>query len=247
MTPNLGAGANVAIESAAALSNSIARLTSSNPSLDEVRKVLKEFYLNRHERANAVAKSANQLTRIEALATFPDKIMALHVIPALGDFLSDITCDAMVGAEILENLPASARSLAATMPWDPETGIGKHENKLIRALYALPLLFFFFACTKTMGPTLAVAAQSLGSAREFRELVLDNAQVVPLRASFFGIESIDNFIAVYVAVFTPSIGGQDPASRMQMITFLADLIPIQAIWMIEGVRRGNFLTAAHLL
>ncbi|OBT83656.1 hypothetical protein VE02_07639 [Pseudogymnoascus sp. 03VT05] len=247
MTPNLGAGGNAAIESAAALANSISKLKSTSPSTNEVRTVLKEFYVKRQERANATIKSANDLTRIEALATLTDKIMAIHAIPALGDFLADVTCDSMVGAEILDSLPPPARSLEATMPWDPESGIGKHESKLLRALYALPLLAILYGCANTMGPALGPALPLLENATRTGEVALGNGQVLPLVTRYFGHKGFDDFIAIYVAAFTPSIGGQDPASRMQMISLLGDLIPIQAIWMIEGVRRGNFFTASHLL
>ncbi|KFZ09191.1 hypothetical protein V501_05682 [Pseudogymnoascus sp. VKM F-4519 (FW-2642)] len=246
MTPNLGAGGNAAVESAAALANSMSRL-GPNPSLDEVRKVLKEFYQKRHERANAICKSANDLTRIEALATLPHKIFALHLIPALGDFLADITCDSMVGAEILESLPPPPKSLTATMPWNPEMGVGKHESKLIRALYALPLLAIFYGCGKTMGPALENALPILESALTTGEIALGGGKVASLVTSYFRIKSIDDLIGIYVAAFTPSIGGQDPASRMQMISLLGDLIPIQSIFMIESIRRGNFLTASNLL
>lgn len=247
MTPNLGAGGNAAIESAAALANSISKLKGASPSTNEVRTALKEFYVKRHERANATIKSANDLTRIEALATLTDRIMAIHVIPALGDYLADITCDSMVGAELLDSLPPPARSLEATMPWDPESGIGKHESKLFRAVYALPLLAILYGCSKTMGPALGPGLPLLESASRAGEIALGNGQVVPLLTRYFGLKSLDDFIGVFVAAFTPSIGGQDPASRMQMISLLGDLIPIQAIWMIEGARRGNFLTASHLL
>jgi len=47
MTPNLGAGANAAIESATALANSLSGLTTSKPSLEEVRNALTEFYTKR--------------------------------------------------------------------------------------------------------------------------------------------------------------------------------------------------------
>lgn len=247
MTPHFGAGGNAAIESAAALANSISNLASPNPTLDEVRMALRGFYLKRHERANAICKAANELTRIEALETLPRKIMALYLIPALGDFLADITCDSIVGAEILESLPPPPRSLAATMPWNPELGVGKHESKLIRALYALPLLAIFYGCGKTMGPALGNALPILESAIKTGEIALGGENVASLYTKYFGIKGIDDLISLYVAAFTPSIGGQDPASRMQMISLLGDLIPIQAIFMIEGIRRGNFLTASHLL
>lgn len=247
MTPNLGAGGNAAIESAAALANSISKLKGPSPSTDEVRTVLKGFYVKRHGRANATIKSANDLTRIEALATLTDKIMGIYAIPALGDYLADITCDSMIGAEMLDSLPPPARSLEATMHWDPESGIGKHESKLLRALYALPLLAILYGCAKTMGPALGPALPLLKGATIAGEVALGDGQVVPLFTRYFGLKGLDDFIAIYVAAFTPSIGGQDPASRMQMISLLGDLIPIQAIWMIESVRRGNFLTASHLL
>lgn len=247
MTPNLGAGGNAAIESAAALANSLAKLKSPNPSLVEVEAVLEEFYQKRYLRANSVIKTANELTRLETLTTLPNKIMALNIIPALGDFLSDITCDTMVGAELIESLPPPARSLKARMPWNQELGVGKHESKLIRALYALPLLLVLYGASQTMGVTAESAIPLLGKAVGLGELSLGDGQVVPLWKSFFGVQGIDNFFAAYVAFFTPSIGGQDIAGRMQAIAFLGDLIPIQAIWMVEGIRRGNFVTAAHLL
>lgn len=247
MTPNLGAGCNAAIESAAALANSLSRLSDPNPSLDEARKALNKFYVKRHGRADTICNSANELTRIEALATLLDKIMALYAISALGDFLSDITCNSMVGAELLETLPAPARLLTATMTWDPNSGVGKNENKWVRALYALPLLFILYGCSQTMGPSIGRAVPSITNAAKAGALDLEDGEIVLLCRSVFGIQSLDKLISVYVAAFTPCIGGFDSPSRMQMIAFLGDLIPMQAVWMIEGVRRGNFTTAAHLL
>jgi hypothetical protein len=134
MTPNLGAGGNAVIESAVALANSLSGLTTSKPSLEEIQNALTEFYIKRQLRANVICDLANDLTRIEALATLPDKIIALYAIPALGDFLTDITCDSIVGAEILNALPVPARSLTATMPWNPEFGVGKHESRWKRVM-----------------------------------------------------------------------------------------------------------------
>jgi hypothetical protein len=247
MTPNLGAGGNAAIESAAALANSLSRMKDPNPSLDKVRAALEEFYAKRHERANRIIKSANDLTRMEAQATLRDKIMGVYVVPALGDFLADLTCDVMVGAEILESLPPPPRSLTATMPWNPDSGVGKHENKLVRALYALPLLFILYGAGQTMGRTAQSFLPPLIKGSQIGELALGAGEVVPLCKRFFGIKGLDDFILIYVAFFTPSIGGFDTSGRMQAIAFLGDLIPMQAIWMIESVRRGNFTTAAHLL
>jgi hypothetical protein len=247
MTPNLGAGGNAAIESAAALANSLSGLTTSKPSLEEVQNALTEFYTKRQLRANAICDLANGLTRIEALATLPDKIMALYAIPALGDFLTDVTCDGIVGAEILNALPVPARSLTATMPWNPESGVGKHESRWKRAMYALPLLLILYGSYRTLGAVISQLQPSIMANKELGKAVLDDDTVVSLCTKFFGIKYIDSFIAPYVSLWTPSLGNFDVAGRMQAIAFLGDLVPIQVIWMVEGLRRGNFVTAAHLL
>jgi hypothetical protein len=248
MTPNLGAGGNAAIESAAALANSLSKLRSANPSLAQVEAALNEFYQKRHPRANSVIKAANDMTRLEALTTLHNRIMALHVIPNLGsDFLADLLCDAMVGAELIESLPPPPRSLEGTMPYNPELGVGKHESKLIRALYALPLLLVLYGASRTMGVTVDTVVPVLAKGCQAGELALGDGQVVPVLSRYFGNKGIDDFFAIYVGFFTPSIGGLDIAGRMQALAFLGDLIPIQAIWMIEGIRRGNVGSAANLL
>lgn len=233
------------MESAAALTNALSKLSGPNPSLDEVQGALKAFYLKRHERADSITKLANELTRLESFRTVADRIAATYIVPRLGDFLSDITCDGLIGAELFETLPPPARSLNATMPWDPKLGIGKHESKLLRALYALPIFAFNYLATQTMGPTKASLAV-LNNASQ-TGLILGEGNVIPVVTRYFGIKGVDSILAILVAFFTPAIGGLDPAGRMQLIAFLGDLVPILAIWGVEGIRRGNFLTAAHLL
>jgi hypothetical protein len=234
------------MESAAALTNALSRLSDPNPSLDAVQGALKAFYLKRHERADSVSKFANELTRLEAFRTVPDRIAATYIIPHLGDFLADITCDGLIGAEMFETLPPPARSMNATMPWDSNMGIGNHESKLLRALYALPIIVFNYVATQTMSVTIKTGLAVLNDASQ-TGLVLGEGNVIPVVTRYFGIESVDTVVAILVAFFTPSIGGLDPAGRMQAIAFLGDLVPILAIWGVEGIRRGNFLTAAHLL
>ncbi len=170
-----------------------------------------------------------------------EKVMALlHV------FLTDITTDGIVGAELFEALPPPAKSLKATMPWDPDQGIGKHEKKWLRALYALPLLPVAYGAHLTLGASIE-AIPNYDPEKVTGQITLAKGTVVPLVTRFFGLKGLDNFIARYVAFFTSSLGGFDAASRMQMIGFLADLLPLQVIWMVESVRRGNFTTVANLL
>ncbi|KAF4635287.1 hypothetical protein G7Y89_g2803 [Cudoniella acicularis] len=227
MTPNLGAGGN------AALTNSLSSLRA--------------YYEKQHPRASIICDSANQLTRLESFRTVFHKLLALYVIPTLGDFLSDITCDSMVGAEILETLPKPPRSLEGTMPQHPEPGVGKKENKWIRALYALPLLLVVYGAQKTIGGVLERIIPTLIAAAKTGEIVLGNGDIVPLDRKFFGVGAIDKFLSILVSFFTPALGGFDPLGKLQGLAFGADLIPLQVIMLVEGIRRGNFRTAAHLL
>lgn len=247
MTPNMGAGGNAAIESAAALANSLCMIADQPPSFELVRSALKDFQGHREFRANATCEAANKLTRIEALATIPDMIMGLYTIPNLGDFLADISCDSLVGAVMLHSEAMPARAKAATMPWSEERGVGKKENKWKRALYALPLLGATYGCSQTMGATTTQLRNFFGMTQKIGEIAMGNGKLASVVTKFYGIGWLDHMLSLFVAAFTPSIGGFDAAHRLQTIGFLADLVPLQAIWTIESIRRGNSLTAANLL
>lgn len=70
---------------------------------------------------------------------------------------------------------------------------------------------------------------------------------VGLWTHYFGVKPIDTFLELYAWFFTPAIGGFDPAGRLQLIAFLADLVPMQLIWLIEANRRGNVGTVANMM
>lgn len=246
MTPNLGAGGNAAIESAAALANSLSRIREPTPSLAAVQATLIEFHLKRRHRAKYVCMAANALSRIEVLATLPEMIIANYGVP-LGDAMSDLTCEIMIGAEMLEGLPPPERSLEGTMPWNSEMGLGKHENRFIRALYALPILLVLYWFVSVMHVMTDVVAPSLASSSQMGQIPLREGQAVPLWQRYFGLKSVDEFLSVYVAFYTPALGGFDIASQMQTVTLLGDMIPINAIWMIESSRRGNYFSTTNIL
>jgi hypothetical protein len=144
-------------------------------------------------------------------------------------------------------LPPPQKSLEATMPSDQESGVGKKEQKWVRALYALPILAGVYAAQKTMGVTVEILIPMLRASSVGGNIDLGSGVVVPLYKQYFGIKGLDGFISAFVMFFTPIIGNFDPISRTHAIAFLGDLIPLQTIWLVEGVRRGNYTTAAHLL
>lgn len=89
MTPNLGAGGNAAMETAAALANQLKKMVDAaekgQPSYETIQAHLGNYQKLRDVRLTAVLKAANSLTRMHALATLKDKILAFWVLPNAGD------------------------------------------------------------------------------------------------------------------------------------------------------------------
>lgn len=89
MTPNMGAGGNAAIETAAALANELKKISDTaekgTPSYDNIKAHLGSYQKLRDTRLTAVLEAANNLTRVHALATLKHKILAFWVFPNMGD------------------------------------------------------------------------------------------------------------------------------------------------------------------
>ncbi|CZR68336.1 related to hydroxylase [Phialocephala subalpina] len=250
MTPNMGQGGNSAIESAAALANSLHEINEGNkrakPSLGKLRNALKRYEQSRQFRAKRICDTANDLTRLEAFATLKHKIIGKYILPRAGDFLADSQCDVMIGATKLDILPVPPRSIQGNMPFDPKAGIGQKESRKWRALYALPLLGLFYYGRYTLTTTLSLTAPFISKALMTGAIATSDGASVAIRSNFYGIGWLDKLVKRFVTVFTPSIGSLDQAQRLQMIGFMADLTPVQIIWSIEGLRRGNMMTLATL-
>lgn len=89
MTPNIGAGGNAAIETAAALANELKKMRDSaekgKPSYETIRAHLGDYQKTRETRLSATLTAANALTRIQALKTLRDRFFAFWVLPYSGD------------------------------------------------------------------------------------------------------------------------------------------------------------------
>jgi 2-polyprenyl-6-methoxyphenol hydroxylase-like FAD-dependent oxidoreductase len=88
MTPNMGAGGNAAIETAAALANELKKMSDAaekgKPSYHTIQSHLGAYQKLRDIRLTAILKAANDLTRIQSLKTVKDKIFALWIVPNSG-------------------------------------------------------------------------------------------------------------------------------------------------------------------
>ncbi|KAL3424914.1 FAD binding domain-containing protein [Phlyctema vagabunda] len=248
MTPNMGQGGNSAIESAAALANQLVKLQTSEgkTSLAALKFALQNYQHDRQSRVGHISTAANDLTRLEAMKTFKDKVTAKYLLKYMGDLLLEKSADSITGAPKIDFLPEPKKALAGNAPFQPDTGIGHKESKLRRCLYAMPLLLVtwyvmhLFADLSHRTGGFAAQAYVSGAVPSI------DGNSTTLRSTYYGNLGIDAVLKRYVLVFTPSIANIDQTQRYQMMAFMADLIPMQAIWAIESARLGNFMTLATI-
>ena len=133
----------MAIESVAALANAIHTLMMSHsnpkPSTEEIAKALKSFQTCREKRVKNLLPIANTVTRLEALKGPKEELMALHVMPRLGEFLINRTSHHRATSEKLQFLPEPERALNVTMPYNPKHGQSRSDHTSWRSLMASPL------------------------------------------------------------------------------------------------------------
>jgi hypothetical protein len=128
----------------------------------------------------------------------------------------------------------------ATMPPTPPSKPSTHpESKLTRALRALPLLLILPIADLTFGRSLRQLEPLISTTENVTSLDLGSGIVVPFCTSYFGLKGLDEVIGMFTAFFTSCIGGYDRVGRLQAIAFLADLVPMQVIWMVEGSRPSS--------
>lgn len=144
MTPNLAAGGNAAIESAAELANSIKTMVDRHgegcPPLSEVKECLNGYQNSRKRRAESIVDLSGKLTRLHTLQGAVERVFFRLLLPRLGDFLQDMGSNIYIGAPMLEYLPPPRASLGGTMPFNPTQGEDRKESKIKRALVASPML-----------------------------------------------------------------------------------------------------------
>ncbi|KAF2664645.1 FAD/NAD(P)-binding domain-containing protein [Microthyrium microscopicum] len=247
MTPNIGAGGNAGIESAAALANAIKWVSENSngqrPSKELVEKALQKYQTQREARAAAMVHSAGEVTRMQAGRSFYHKFAAKMVRLYPGDFIADYLSAYFSGAEMLSYLPPPKASVGGHQPFNPSQGWSRHESKLKRAVLALPFLAMFFLANKVM--TVANVVPMLTPMIQ-DQAVTWNMTSMPLRTKFYNVKPLDDIWVPINIFFTPALYGFDAICRTQTLSLLADYGIIVAIWAFESVRRANILTFAQI-
>jgi hypothetical protein len=116
-------------------------------------------------------------------------------------------------------------------------------SKLGRAAVAAPFLGIAVSCFQAMDLAKMIAHQK--PFLESRKIEWSEGSI-PILSRFFYIEFLDEVWRGTTASFSPSTLGYDAVSSWHMFSFLNDLGPFLAVWILESGRVGNRWTPAYL-
>ncbi|KAJ5759561.1 hypothetical protein N7520_006717 [Penicillium odoratum] len=242
MTPNSGQGGNCAVESAASLTNYLAKLTENSNGkvpLEEIRSSLKAWQTARQPRAREISAKANDLTRLEACATPKNRLIGLYLLPYLNDYIINRQSASLGGAEKLDSISLPPRALNCTMPLHLSPWKSDKPPVWKRLLWTSPLAGCYAAANTTMGAVAEGMRPHLISCLRQGSWTSSNGETLSLARSLYSIPFLDRALSPMVTCFLPSISGSDAVSYSQMFSFMADLGPVYAIWLLESYRQGK--------
>lgn len=245
MTPNAGFGGNAAIESAAAIANSIKKLSDNidrqRPTEQQIIDSLQDYQKGRENRATAAIEASTFLTGVHALATWAHALFVRYGLSILGDFFEGLSSDMSVGATLIEYLPPPEISLVGHMPFNPEQGQGHKENLFFRALLASPFLVLVAFAWKFANLNLLLKAGG-GTGQPWHNSLKPSS----LTNTTAGRGGQNNKTAILQDMFTAASINSDPAAGLLFTNLLAYSGLVLAIWSVEAVRRCNAMMPVQL-
>lgn len=117
------------------------------------------------------------------------------------------------------------------------------KTRALRALGALPFLLIAFWCSRAMDLNKMVAQQQPFA--DSGVIEWDGGRVAIID-HFHGIDFLDQAWRGGMATFSVSSFGYDSIASWQVSSFLVDLGPVYAIWILESSRAASAWTPAYL-
>lgn len=105
-----------------------------------------------------------------------------------------------------------------------------------RAVLALPFLVLAKVCLSEMDLE-KLTANAEPFTRSRRHFWDDGS--IPMLWDVFHVAFLDDIGRGVSPAFAPSTFGYDPVAWWQMFSFLVDLVPVYAVWMLEAYHVGN--------
>jgi FAD dependent monooxygenase len=114
MTPNLGQGANMAIEDAAALATLLSSLLKRRGNLDlpstaQIESLLQQYRQARYRRVCSVYNQSRFLVRLQARDGLFHTLFGRYYAPYAGDLPADVASETIAGGGICEFIPRSSK------------------------------------------------------------------------------------------------------------------------------------------
>ena len=113
MAPNLGQGANLAVEDAASLTNTLEQLlretSSRTPTIGELETALGAFNKEEYSRASGIYNSAKSTSRIQARDGLLNTLIGRYFVPYAGNFPTEMAARSIGAGCLLRCLGPPAR------------------------------------------------------------------------------------------------------------------------------------------
>lgn len=146
MTPNIGQGANTAIEDAAMLTSLLESWpklrTDQSPCAKSINRLLETFQEKRYKRIRKIHERSRFATRMHTRDGVVKILLGRYIIPYLKDRLADMTSEVIADGDIISFLPYPGRSGSG---WVDYSSAAKHSKPSIGGLgYTLTILVAIF-------------------------------------------------------------------------------------------------------
>lgn len=145
MTPNIGQGANLAIENAAALANVLQELLSAKgskkPSMTELEYALKAFNRRQFPRANLVYKEAANLSRLQAKDGAIVAFVGRYLLPHLKNLAANRASKLIAGAAAINYIDLPRRSGLGWEQFKPRQSRGPAARTFLMMAITIISLF----------------------------------------------------------------------------------------------------------
>lgn len=243
--PLTGQGGNNAIETSACLTNHlVAALRNCNTgtlSKAEISTVFNKVQEQREGRVSKLVKASHARQRLECMETPFLKFLVYYVIPYAPRYIPiNRAIDGYSAALSLDMLPMP-RTPRDVAYFDERFRVPSPRGIAGVIIYAA---FFFLAW---MGNRqLWTAGKVNGTWNLVREAVVSRSISMPgdidlpLRQVYTGLQPIDRIMQSLVTVFLPTVANTSrPEQLLQCLYFLASILPMLAIFTVEGYRPRN--------
>ncbi|KAJ5195989.1 hypothetical protein N7449_006468 [Penicillium cf. viridicatum] len=243
--PLTGQGGNNAMETAASLTNhlvaALRNCQSGTLSSADISKVFESVQQQREKRAWALVKASHARQRLECQETPLLKFIGRYVVPRfpksvlLGKWIDSYA--PAVSLDMLQ-LPHRPREIAY---FDERFRTPSSRGVVSILLYAAYFLLAWLGYRQ-----LSTALRANGTMGLIRQAIqsqsvpLPGGVEAPLRQVYTGLGAVDIFLKVIVTIFLPAVANfSTPEQPLQVLYFLASMMPIIAIWTVEGFRPRN--------